>query len=94
MIFLRGIREDCLDMLNLLRKGDVSKEYFHHTMDLCQRYSKESSIIRTREQDIFTQAQKSSSGGATQEETSNPLKKFEIDMMSSSSSQLDVMREK
>ena len=25
IILLRGIREDCLDMLNLLGKGDISK---------------------------------------------------------------------
>ena len=29
IILLRGIRDDCLDMLNLLGKGDISKELSH-----------------------------------------------------------------
>ena len=36
IILLQGIREDCLDMLNLLGKGDISKESFDHIVDLCQ----------------------------------------------------------
>ena len=28
IILLHGIRDDCLDMLNLLGKGDISKESF------------------------------------------------------------------
>ena len=34
IILLRGIREDCLDMLNLLGKGDVSKESFEKIIEL------------------------------------------------------------
>ena len=35
IIMLRGIREDCLVMLSLLGKGDISKEPFDHIVDLC-----------------------------------------------------------
>ena len=34
IIFMRGIREDGLDILNLLGKGDVSKENFDHIVEL------------------------------------------------------------
>ena len=37
IIILQGIREDYLDMLNMLWKGDISKEPFDHIMDLRQR---------------------------------------------------------
>ena len=47
-----------------------------------------------KERDVFTQAQKSASGGATWAEIGNPLENFKTDMMSSISSQLDVLREK
>ena len=53
---LRGIREDFLDMLNLLGKGDISRESFDHIVDLCQRYSRGSSRTDTRERDVFTRA--------------------------------------
>ena len=65
IILLRGIREDCLDMLNMMGRGDISKEYFDHIVDLCRRYSRGSSRTSTRDQDVFTRAQKSDKNGAT-----------------------------
>ena len=35
IIMWQGIREDCLDILNMLGKVDVSKEPFDHIVDLC-----------------------------------------------------------
>ena len=43
IILLRGNIEDFLDMLNMLGKGDILKESFEDTVDLCQRYSRGSS---------------------------------------------------
>ena len=43
LIQLRGIRDDYLDMLNLLGKGDISKECFEKIVELCKRYSRGSS---------------------------------------------------
>ena len=40
IILLRGIREDFLGMLNLLGKGDISKESFENIVELCRRYSR------------------------------------------------------
>ena len=34
IILLCGIREDCLDMLNIVGKEDISNEHFYHIMDL------------------------------------------------------------
>ena len=36
IILLCGIREDYLYMLNIIGKGDISKEPFYHIMYLCQ----------------------------------------------------------
>ena len=66
IILLGGIREDCIDMLNFLGKGDISKEYFDHIVDLCRRYSRWYSRTSIRYQNVFTRAQKTTSGGATQ----------------------------
>ena len=43
IILVHGIREDYLGMLNLLGKGDISKESFEKIVELCKRYSRGSS---------------------------------------------------
>ena len=35
IIMFRRIREDYLDMINMLGKGDISKEPFDYIIDLC-----------------------------------------------------------
>ena len=97
IMLLLGIREEFLRMLNLLGKGDISKEYFENIVEICRRYSRGSS--RTNkwdklERDIFDRTQKSSNGGATRAEIGNLLEKFKIEMMSSISLEIDVLREK
>ena len=49
IILLHGIRDDFLDMLNLLGKGDISKESFKKIVELCKRYSKGSSRNNRRD---------------------------------------------
>ena len=56
IILLRGIRDDCLDMLNLLRKGDISKESFENIIELCKRYSKGSSRNNKRDPEYHEEA--------------------------------------
>ena len=43
IILLHGIREELPSMLNLLGKGDISKESFEKIIELCRRYSRGSS---------------------------------------------------
>ena len=77
IILLSGIRDDFLDMLNLLGKGDISKESFEKIVELCKRYSRGSSRNNKwdkwdkLERDVFDRTQKSSNGGATQVEIGN-----------------------
>ena len=79
-------------MLNLLGKGDISKGSFDHIVDLCQRYSIGSYRTSTRDRDVLTRAQNSSSGGVARVEIGNLLENFKTDMMSSISSQLDILK--
>ena len=39
-ILLRGIRDEHLDVLNLLGKGDISKESYQDILTLCRRSSR------------------------------------------------------
>ena len=97
IILLHGIREDWLDMLNLLGKGDISKESFENIVELCKRYSRGSSRNKKwdkLEQDVFDITHKSCNGGATLEEIGNLLENFKTEMMSSISSEIDVLGSK
>ena len=100
IILLRGIRDEFLDMLNLLGKGDISKDPFKKILELCKRYSRGSSRNNRRDKwdklecDVFDISQKSSNGGTTHAEIGNLLENFKIEMMSSISSEIDVLREK
>ena len=97
IILLHGIREDCLGMLNLLGKGDISKESFENIVELCKRYSRGSSRNKKwdkLEQDVFDRTQNSSNGGSTRAKIGNLLENFKIEMMRSISSEIDVLREK
>ena len=82
IILLCGIREDCLEMLNLLGKGDISKESFEKIIELCKRYSRGSSRNNKRDKrdklecDVFDRTKNSSNGGATWEEIGNLLENF------------------
>ena len=96
IILLRGIRDECLDMLNLLGKGDISKESFENIIELCKRYSIGSSRNDKwdkLEQDVFDRTHKSSNGGATWVEIGNLLENFKTEMMNSISSKIDALEE-
>ena len=100
IILLRGIRDDCLDMLNLLGNGYISKEPFGKIVELCKRYSMGSSRNNKQdkrdklERDVFDRTHNSSNEGATRAEIGNILENFKTEMMSSISSKIDVLREK
>ena len=100
IILLHGIRDDFLDMLNLLGKGDISKESFGNIVELCKRYSRGSSRNNMRDKrdklecNVFDRTQKSSNRAATHAEIGNLLEKFKTEMMSSISSEIDIPREK
>jgi hypothetical protein len=50
-ILLKGVRDDCLDMLNMLGKGDISKESYDDIVNLCKRCSRGSTRNKTTTRD-------------------------------------------
>ena len=65
-ILLKGVRDDCLDMLNMLGKGDIYKESYDEIVDLCKRCSRGATRNRSNSRDAtYSRVQKSASGGAT-----------------------------
>ena len=76
-IFLRGMRDHCLEHLNLLGKGDISQESFEEIMKLCLRSSRGSTKGRSSVRDPPVQIQKSTSG-VTRATIGNLFEDFKI----------------
>jgi hypothetical protein len=92
-ILLKGVRDDCPDMLNILGKGDISKESYDEIVNLCKRCSRGASKNRSNSRDTtFSRVQKSASGGETRAEIGNLLEGFKTKMLSSFSSQIDTLQ--
>jgi hypothetical protein len=71
-ILLKGVRDDCLGMLNMLGKGDISKESYEDIVNLCKRCSRGSTRNKSVTKDTtFSRVQKSTNGGETRAEIGN-----------------------
>ena len=92
-MFLKGVRKDCLDILNMLGKGDISKESYQDIVDLCKMCSRGSTKNRSATKDTtFLRVEKLANGGETREEIGNLLENFKIEMINSFSSQIDTLQ--
>jgi len=87
-IFIRGMRDDCLDTLNLLGKGDISKEPLPKIVKLCLRCSRGSSKGRSTVRNASIHIQKSASRGVTRAEIGNLFKNFKTNILSTLSGQI------
>ena len=58
-ILLKGVRDDCLDMLNMLGKGDISKESYEDIVNIYKRCSRGSTRNKSATRDTtFSRVQK------------------------------------
>eukprot|EP00253_Pinus_taeda_P030943 PITA_30943 len=91
-IFLKGIREEYLDDLNLMGKGDISTLPFKEIADLCEKYSRSKAKIGKRA--ISSKATKSALASVTQAKIGNLLEEFKTDLLSTSGTQFDTLKAK
>ena len=82
-ILLKGVRDDYLDILNILGKGDISKELYDEIVNLCERCSRVATNGSKSRDNTYSRVQKSASGGATRAEIGNLLEEFKIEILSS-----------
>ena len=91
-IFLKGILDEYIDILNLMGSGYISLLHFDDIGILCQKYShskaKQGKSVRD------TRVNKSSLGGVTRVELGNLLENFKTDILGTLSSQLDTIKVK
>ena len=85
-IFLKGILEENIDILNLMAHGDVSYKSFEDIVELCKKYSR--SKAKTRK---GVRVVKSSSEGITRLELGNLLENFKTDILGTISAQMDTL---
>jgi hypothetical protein len=92
-ILLKGVWDDCLDMLNMLVKGNISKESYDEIVNLYKICSRGDARNRSNSRDTtFSRVQKSVSGGATRAKIGNLLEDFKTEMLSSFASQIDTLQ--
>eukprot|EP00253_Pinus_taeda_P029985 PITA_29985 len=91
-IFLKGIREEYLDDLNLMGKGDISTLPFEEIADLCEKYSRSKAKIGKRT--ISSKVTKSASASVTRAEIGNLLEEFKTDLLSTLGTQIDTLKAK
>ena len=92
-ILLKWVRDNCLDMLNMLGKGYISKESYEDIVNLCKRCSRGTTRNKSVTKDTtFSRVQKSANGGAIRVEIGNLLEGFKIEMINSFASQIDTLQ--
>jgi hypothetical protein len=81
-VFLKGIRDYCIEVLNLLISGDVHQNPFAKIADYCRRYSRGQAKTGKAPRDSFSRNTRQSSGTVTRIELGNLLENFKIDILS------------
>ena len=85
-IFLKGILEENMDILNLMASGDVSQKSFEDIVEMCRKYSRSKAKARKGVRVV-----KSSSGGITRLELGNLLENFKTDILGTISAHMDTL---
>ena len=89
-IFLKSIRDEYLDILNVMGKGDISNLPFDEIVELCHKYSRGRSKAGRRE--VSSKAAKSAAGGITRAEIGSRLENFKTNLLSTLGTQVDVLK--
>ena len=90
-IFLKGVRDEYLDILNVMGKGDISNLPFEEIAELCQKYSRGRS--KTGKRETSSKVAESAAGGITRAEIGSLLENFKTDLLSTLGTQVDVLKE-
>jgi hypothetical protein len=67
-VFLKGLRDDCIEVLNLLSSGDVHQKPFVEIADYYRRYSRGQAKTSKGPRDPFSRNTKQSLGYVTRTE--------------------------
>lgn len=91
---IKGMKEQWVETLNIMGKGDIYQENFVDIIDLCIRSSIGSTRLKPVERDMLTRDNKIPGGGVTRAKICNLLEDFKIDILGTLKMQLDIMQAK
>jgi len=94
VLFLRGIQDDCIELLNNMGEGDISKLEYNIILELGRNYSRGTSKTIKGPIDRLERTRKTVGRGVMRPEIGNMLEDFKTDILSSLSSQLDTLQTK
>jgi hypothetical protein len=93
-IFLKGIHDEYIDILNLMGSGDISSLPFEQISEMCRKYSRGRAKAGKGQRDALSKVTKSTTGSITREELGNLLENFKTDLLSTLGSQIDTLKAK
>ena len=91
---IRGMKEQWIETLNIMGKGDIYQENFADIIDLCIRSLRGSTRLKPAEHDRFVRDNRIFAEGVTRAEIGNLLENFKTDILGMLTTQLDIMQAK
>jgi hypothetical protein len=91
---IKGMKDEWVETLNLMGKGDIYQETYDNIIQLCIRCSCGSTRTRSGMWAPLTRNNNITSGGVTRAEVGNLLENFKTDILSTLTTQLDVLQAK
>ena len=95
-LFLKGIFEDLLKILNVMVAGDISHKNFAQISEMCKNYSRSRGKVAKKFREPFSKNIRGnlpSSSGVTRVELGNLLENFKTDILGAMGSQLDALKD-
>jgi hypothetical protein len=91
---IKGMKYEWVETLNLMGKGDIYQETYEDIVLLCIRCSRGSTWTRSGMRTSLTRNNNISSGSVMRDEVGNVLENFKMDILSTLTTQLDVLQAK
>jgi len=91
---IKGMKDQWLETLNLMGKGDIYQEDYDNIIPLCIRSSRGSIRFKPLGCDVITRDSKALGGSITRVEIGNLLEDFKTDILGTLTPQLDIIQAK
>jgi hypothetical protein len=93
-IFLKGLHDEYIDILNLMGSDDISSLPFEQIANLCRKYSRGKAKAGKSQRDSLSKVTKYAPGSISKAEIGNLLEKFKTELMGTLTSQFDAFNAK
>lgn len=80
-IMIKGMKDQWVETMNIMGKGDIYQEDHDNTIDLCIRCSRGSKRLKPSGRDAITRDNKASGGSITRVKIRNLLEDFKTDIL-------------